>query len=82
MIEFIFNWRAEDQYPDCLAHLRGAVNQSPGQADEIGSARLVIWSKETAGSLDEMRGIILQGLEKGAKGLWVVKLPDFHGSKP
>jgi len=42
----------------------------------------MIWNEETAGSLDEMRHIILQGLQKGAKGFWVVKLPDFHGSTP
>jgi len=58
------------------------VDQSPGKADEICSAWLMIWNEETAGSLDEMRHIILQGLQKGAKGFWVVKLPDFHGSTP
>jgi hypothetical protein len=82
VVELIFNWRAEDQYPGCLAHLWTAVNQSPGKANEICSPFLMIWSEEAAGSLEKMRTIILQGLQKGAKGFWVVKLPDFHGSTP
>jgi hypothetical protein len=60
MVELIFNGRAEDQYPSCLAHLWTAVNQAPGKADEIFAACLIIWSEETQGTMDQMGGIILQ----------------------
>jgi hypothetical protein len=82
MVQLIFNRRAEDQYPSCLAHLSTVVNQSPGKAEEIFSACFIIWSEETTGTIDEMGGIILQNPQKRAKGLWIIKFPDFHGSQP
>jgi hypothetical protein len=80
MVQLIFDRRAENQDPSCLTHLWTAVNQSPGKTDEIFSASLIICNEETTGTIDEMVGIILQNPQKRAKGLWVIKFPDFHGS--